>query len=715
MSEELAQKGLTEHGLIIGSYEFYNIGSSTLNQLKICKIVPNKDYKEYGIRKPDALLVDRRNFESVRVLCVIEGKPSEQFDSEQKRTSTIEQCNDLCQVLDAPIGIATDYNSFVWFNPKQNNPSTEYSDRTTGAKRSYTLILDANGTPFSRRFLIDQQNNESDILKLLPSTRDSLESIEEVRNGISQTSSQLMKPTTINPTDLARQIWQDVWFVTGATPEKSLYTFLELFIFKYLSDLGILTEDSKGNQVSFNHIFSLGDQKAFKNYHANVRPHLKAMFPEDSIDHTTIINGTVLNPEVPEHDQTFYRILKRFYDFGVLRNIDPSFKSKVFEAFMKESISSKNLGQHFTPRNVVDAMISISDIEKLEEGSKVCDPACGVGGFILEPMKVQPNGVNFYYRIEGNKILPRYKFIGYDKGFEKEDQLTIILAKANMLIFLSDFLKKNPSMSKEFAYTFNSTFKLLSTSILGTLALTTRDFYDLILTNPPFVVRGSSNYKDAIKSDARLRDFYQVGGLGVETLFLQWIIQALKPSKKGFVIVPEGIFNRLHGDKLRKFIRDECFIDGIISLPRNTFYRNPQKTYILAMTKKPDRSSDRRVANIQTDPVFTYLVSNIGETLDVRRFPIDENDLNEMVSLFNQFKGAKTAFTTRQPRCKIQPISKFAPEEYWSVDRWWTKEEKIGLGIEEEDIVLTLAEFKEQVNSVEVLIHKLNEDLRSVS
>ena len=64
MSEELIQKGLTEHGLIIGNYEFYNIGATTLNQLKKYGIIPNEDYKEYGTRKPDALLVDRRKQES---------------------------------------------------------------------------------------------------------------------------------------------------------------------------------------------------------------------------------------------------------------------------------------------------------------------------------------------------------------------------------------------------------------------------------------------------------------------------------------------------------------------------------------------------------------------------------------------------------------------------------------------------------------------------
>lgn len=204
---------------------------------------------------------------------------------------------------------------------------------------------------------------------------------------------------------------------------------------------------------------------------------------------------------------------------------------------------------------------------------------------------------------------------------------------------------------------------------------------------------GSSNYKEAIRKLARLAEFYRINAMGVEGLFLEWIIRSLKPSKKAFVIIPDGILNRLNDNKLRKFIKDECIIDGIISLPIDAFYRNPKKTYILAITKKSEKTNDEREAHKQTEPVFTYLVSNIGETLDVRRFTIEENDLDEMVSLFNQFKGAKTAFGTTSKRCKIQPIDKFDPDQHWSVDRWWTKTEKVELGIEEIEHVVTGEEF----------------------
>ena len=711
MSEELNQKGLADGGLKVGNYEFYSIGSVTLNQLKQYKIIPEKNYESYSNRKPDALLVDRRNKSKIRVIAVIEYKDSGKFQSDGDKISSVRQCNDVSQILGAEIGVATDNTSFIWFNPRQTSVGNEYVD-PQGIKRSFSYITDEENHPFVKEFIVDQRTDEINFNNLAPKTKLMLTSIELLRRHISETNSTILPTVTIDPAGLAKQIWQDVWSVSGATPERCLYTFLELFIFKYLSDLNILDEDDKGNKVNFTHIFSLSPEKAFKNYTENVRPYLKAMFPASTEDFTTIINGTVLNPNVPEHSKVFYKILKKFSDFGELKNIDPNFKSKVFESFMKESISKKNWGQFFTPRNIIDAIIEISDIDKLEEGAEICDPACGVGGFLLEPIKVKANGLNTYYQIKGNQLKPKYNLSGFDKGFEKEEQLTIILAKANMLIFLSELLVQNPTMSHEFAKVFNSTFKLLNTTILGTLQKTEKDKYDLILTNPPYVTSGSSNYKEAIKNDSRFNSFYQVNAIGVEGLFMEWIIRSLKPGKKAFVVIPDGILHRLNDKKLRQFIKNECFIDGIISLPINSFYTTPKKTYILAITKKDGESESERKATIQTEPVFTYLVSNIGETLDVNRFPIEENDLVEAVSLFNQFKGAKSSFKTDSLRCKIQPIDEFIPEESWTVDRWWNEEEKIELGIEEERQVLSVAQLIEEMEETKLRMNELIEGLQ---
>ena len=85
LSEEIIQKGYEEHGLKIGKYQFYNIGATTITTLKKYKIIPNNDYKEYEKKKPDALLVDRRNKSKPSVIAVIEYKSSDEFKTKNRK------------------------------------------------------------------------------------------------------------------------------------------------------------------------------------------------------------------------------------------------------------------------------------------------------------------------------------------------------------------------------------------------------------------------------------------------------------------------------------------------------------------------------------------------------------------------------------------------------------------------------------------------------
>lgn len=714
MSEELSQNGLEKHGLKIGIYEYYSIGATTLNDLIKFNIIPDKDYGKYNRRKPDGLLVDRRNKSQIEVIAVIEYKKGGKFRTVSDKKSATEQCNDLSQVLGAKMGIVTDNSDFIWINPSQADASNEYTD-IYGTKRSYSYIKDDKKQKLIRPFIISNPTHEIDFEKLDDTTKETLMLIEQIIKSVSEENSYILPEHSNDPTPLAKQIWQDVWSVSGATPENCLYTFVELFIFKYLSDLEVLDKNDSGDIIHFDYVYSKGEQYAFQNYNRNVRPFLKKIFPpEKPVEEggTTIINGTVLTGGVEGHDKIFYKILTRFKNFGKLSHIDPNFKSNLFESFLKESISKKNWGQFFTPRKVVKAIVSMSGIENLPDGAKVADPFSGVGGFLLEPLINQRKN-DFY--VKGNQIHQKLYYYGYEKGFAKDEQKTVILAKANMLIFLSDLLSKNKGLTKEFANVFNNTFHLRTKSILGTLDLMedNADYtgkYNLILTNPPYVTSGSRNLKDAIKSSGTLSSFYKTNAMGVEGLALEWIIKNLEVGGKAFVVIPDGILNRINDSKMRQFILDECYLDALISLPINTFFTTPKKTYILAVTKKANKS------DIQSDPVFTYLVSNIGETLDVYRFNIDENDLEEAKNQFNMFKGAKQYYKTSDKRCKIQPIEVFKEnvKKHWSVDRWWTKEEKIELGIEDEENEVSKEDFIELLKAKNLEFKSLIEESEEI-
>jgi hypothetical protein len=58
--------------------------------------------------------------------------------------------------------------------------------------------------------------------------------------SISATNDGILVPVVVDPLPLAQRVWQDLWSVSGATPENCLYTFVEIFIFKYLRDCNLI-------------------------------------------------------------------------------------------------------------------------------------------------------------------------------------------------------------------------------------------------------------------------------------------------------------------------------------------------------------------------------------------------------------------------------------------------------------------------------------------
>jgi len=652
MSEELLQRDLLKNPQKIGTWSFYNIGATTINALKEADIIRSIDYGDVSRKKVDAIITRQKE-----VIAIVEYKSPKQFNTKNKKDSAILQEIEVARKLKTKLVIATDTQETLWINVATGNS-----------------VKDTEGNNF--KYLFD------------PKDTNLQKTITEIIQSINDKNDKILPKQLVDPTDLAKQIWQDVWSVSGATPENCLYTFVELFIFKYLSDLNILKGDFSFNELLKK--YNNNEVNDILQHYANIiRPKIKELFPEGS-DKTTIINGTIFvskdQKAVDGYGTVFKKVLEKFKEYGKLEHIDHDFKSKLFESFLKESISKKNWGQFFTPIKVVRAINEMADGE-LKENMSICDPACGVGKFPLEFIK---ENLDKLFELKNGKINSKVKIIGFDKGFDKDEQKTIILAKANMLIYFCELIKGNPEYTKEFAKLFNDSFILKTNSILGTLSEPIENEYDLILTNPPYVTSGSSNLKEEIAKSTTLKNYYKINGIGVEGLFMEWIVKALRPNGKAFVVVPDGIFNRQNDKNLRQFILDNCFIDAIISLPLKTFFTTSKKTYILAITKKNDISHQ-----IQTDPVFTYLCSEIGESRDIYRFEIEQDDLKEAVNLFNAFKGSKKYFVNinHDKRCKLQTIDKFKLDVNWCVENFFTEEEKIELGVFEKENKISVIDF----------------------
>ena len=304
MSEELLQRNLVSNPEKIGKWDFYNIGATTLNALKKYKKIRDTDYGILERKKPDALIIQQK-----QVVAVVEYKTPKEFRTEAQKDKAIKQEIEVAKALKAKIFIATDTKETVWVNSLTEN-----------------RILDENGKEIKALFN--------------PKDEKTAELLRKIYESINEKNDTIKTRQLVNPTDLAKSIWQDIWSVSGATPENCLYTFVEIFIFKYLSDLEVLQEPENFDYLM--KLYKKRDESFILEYYANnIRPKIKDLFPENIADKATIINGTIFvskdQKAVRGYSTTFKIVLDKFNTYEKLEHINYDFK-KIGRASCRERV-----------------------------------------------------------------------------------------------------------------------------------------------------------------------------------------------------------------------------------------------------------------------------------------------------------------------------------------------------------------------------------------
>lgn len=700
LSEQMIQNSIYSKNLtILDKYECLNLGATQIkNLIETGTIKKYKVGKKTERKKPDVLIIDKDK----EIVVYVENKTPKELKNEKDIKEAVEQEIYAAQSLNASIYIVSDGENYIWINPKTKN-----------------LILDENGNKINFQIKPKDSENQKMTAKL----------INNILQSIDDKNDRILKKEYLDPTSLAIKINKILVNLTFSSAKQSLYTFVEIFLFKYLSDIGVLRGEN-----SFSHIAKMykpeylkidkdiTDAKILGKYIDNCRETMKSLFPAGK-DGTSIINGQVFHISKDEYnnyisedetDKIFRQVIEEFEKYeeenGKFINISMDFKSKLFETFMKNSSEKANMGQFFTPLKIVDEMISMVDIYP---GMKICDPACGVGKFLLEAIE---KNIGNYYSYENNSVKNKIEIIGYDKMLS--DDITIILAKANMLIYFTELFQKNNSLQdvKNISENLlNKTFYLHKT-LLGTLGEIEQNKYDLILANPPYYQ--SKPISDSAKNlENEGKQLYALGGIGVEALFLEWILKSLKYGGVANIILPDGIFSNYANQKIKEYILNNCYIESIISLPVGTFFTTPKKTYILTLKKKTEEEIEKNI--IQDYPIFTYIANSIGETLDIYRFDTEENDLKLAVIKYNFFRKNNKknleeplkSFILNDPKLKLIDISDFLKDKSWIIENWWTEDEKVAIGLKKEKNVVTIDEFKELVEDIILTLKEFKEDI----
>lgn len=208
-----------------------------------------------------------------------------------------------------------------------------------------------------------------------------------------------------------------------------------------------------------------------------------------------------------------------------------------YEYLLSIMSSQGDAGQFRTPRHIIDFIVEVVNPTK---DDKVLDPACGTAGFLISGYKhilKQHNGFDDPNKKEKPLTPDQRKslfnnFEGYDI-----DPGMVRIAQVNM--YLHQF--KNP---KIYQY--------------DTLSMEDRwnDKFDVIMANPPFM-----SPKGGIKPHTK----FGIKSSRSEVLFVDYIINHLRPNGRAGIIVPSSISINDNASYYKE-IRKEIMLNGLCAI-----------------------------------------------------------------------------------------------------------------------------------------------------
>jgi type I restriction enzyme M protein len=284
----------------------------------------------------------------------------------------------------------------------------------------------------------------------------------------------------------------------------------------------------------------------------------------------------------------------------------PEELGNAYEYLLSIMSSQGDAGQFRTPRHIIDFIVDVINPSK---DDKVLDPACGTGGFLVSTYNhilEQHNGKDDPKKSE-KPLTPdeRKKLMSNLQGYDI-DPTMVRIAQVNM--YLHQF--KNPQIFQYDALTNEDRWS---------------DKYDVILANPPFM-----SPKGGIKPHNK----FGVASNRAEVLFVDYIINHLRPKGRAGIIVPEGIIfqSGIAYKELRKNLVENGLY-AVVSLPGGVFQPySGVKTSILLF--------DNELAKQNSEIVFIKISAD-GFDLGASKRVISQNDLPTAIELLRDWAAGK--------------------------------------------------------------------------
>ena len=282
-------------------------------------------------------------------------------------------------------------------------------------------------------------------------------------------------------------------------------------------------------------------------------------------------------------------------------------KGDAYEGLLEKNArdTKGGAGQYFTPRALVKAIVDCVDPRP---GETVIDPACGTGGFLLAAHEHMQ--ATFRSASQPSSYDPSATI----RGVELVEEVARLAAMNLILHGIGD----DP----------NSDLPVLC---MDSLKQQSNANVDVVLTNPPFGVRGSVTYSsngENLSSNAELtvpRPDFWVDTSNKQLNFIQHVWTMLKPGGRAAIVVPDNVlFESGAAAIIRRRLMEGCNVHTLLRLPAGLFYAQGVKANVLFFDKaNPVDGETLWIYDFRTDSKFS-----------LKARPLRETDLQEFVTCF---------------------------------------------------------------------------------
>lgn len=328
-------------------------------------------------------------------------------------------------------------------------------------------------------------------------------------------------------------------------------------------------------------------------------------------------------------------------------------KGLAYETIVSNTLKQE-AGQFFTPRNIIKAMVEMMNPT---ENTRVLDPACGSGGFLVMVLdhvrkqiaeKLYPE-INDevllaakYNTYEVNEKVREYaenSIFGFDfdPDLKKAARMNMVMAgDGHANIFHVNSLAypnwEHPTEIAKIENTINRSLKEMKDDE-GMYGNSARGKFDIIFTNPPFGAK--------VKVDEDIAEKYELSKYSTapEVLFIEACYNFLKEDGKMAIVLPDGILGNPNTLPVREWILDKFKILASVDLAVEAFL--PQvgvQASLLFLQKKS--ANERNIAHEGEEDydVFMAIAEKLGK--DRRGNPIylrDEDGAEIIFPVANKY------------------------------------------------------------------------------